>query len=332
MAKKKNTKSSKKKSSSKLLYLILIIVVALVCWFHEAILGFGFGSDKQEKVVVDKINAIEVEKVEPIKVNTIKAEVKQNVPEKKVEVSTKNTKKEVVNLSDIKNLERPASIKNRSERIMQRMNYITSYNKQWKMPNWVAWKIDRSELEDREERSNEFLPDPDLKESEAVTTNDYRGSGYDRGHMCPAGDNRYNWKAMQESFYMTNMCPQDHKLNSGDWNDLEEMCRFWAEKEDGLYVVCGPIVTNKSPKTIGRKQKVVVPDAFFKVILSTSGKQPRALGFIFENKNTRQHLGKYAKSIDEVEALTGINFFPALPDDIEVAVEKQINLRSWGLD
>ena len=75
-----------------------------------------------------------------------------------------------------------------------------------------------------------------------------------------------------------------------------------------------------------------MPDAFFKVILSTSGKQPRALGFIFENKNTRQHLGKYAKSIDEVEALTGINFFPALPDDIEVAVEKQINLRSWGLD
>ena len=132
MAKKKNTKSSKKKSSSKLLYLILIIVVALVCWFHEAILGFGFGSDKQEKVVVDKIDAIEVDKVEPIKVNTIKAEVKQNVPEKKVEVSTKNTKKEVVNLSDIKNLERPASIKNRSERIMQRMNYITSYNKNWK--------------------------------------------------------------------------------------------------------------------------------------------------------------------------------------------------------
>ena len=131
MAKKKNIKSSKKKSSSKLLYLILIIVVALVCWFHEAILGFGFGSDKQEKVVVDKIDAIEVDKVEPIKVNAIKAEVKQNVPEKKVEVSTKNTKKEVVNLSDIKNLERPASIKNRSERIMQRMNYITSYNKQW---------------------------------------------------------------------------------------------------------------------------------------------------------------------------------------------------------
>ena len=200
------------------------------------------------------------------------------------------------------------------------------------MPNWVAWKIDRSELEDREERSEEIVRDPDWKQRGAVTTNDYRASGYDRGHMCPAGDNRYNWKAMQESFYMTNMCPQDHKLNSGDWNDLEEMCRFWAEKEDGLYVVCGPIVTNKSPKTIKKKKKVVVPDAFFKVILSTSGKQPRALGFIFENKNTRQHLGKYAKSIDEVEALTGINFFPALPDDIEVAVEKQINLRSWGLD
>ena len=314
----------------KLLYLILIIVVALVCWFHEAILGFGFGSDKQEKVVVDKIDAIEVAKVEPIKVNTIKAEVKQNVPEKKVEVSTKNTKKEVVNLSDIKNLERPASIKNRSERIMQRMNYITSYNKNWKMPNWVAWKIDRSELEDREERSNEFLPDPDLKESEAVTTNDYRGSGYDRGHMCPAGDNRYNWKAMQESFYMTNMCPQDHKLNSGDWNDLEEMCRFWAEKEDGLYVVCGPIVNSKSPKTIGRRQKVVVPDAFFKVILTGVEKgKPRAIGFIYKNTAGNRPLDSYVNSIDQVERITGLDFFSALPDDVENRIEKEYRMEDW---
>lgn len=322
------TKKTKKKkeSSSSLFYIVLIIAIGAVCWFHEAIFGsFNFGNEPEVS------DAVVVDKVEPIKVNAIKTEVKQNISEKKAEVSKKTTK-EPVNLSDIKNLERPASIKNRSERIMSRMNYTTSYNKKWKMPNWVAWKIDKSELKNNESRTNEFLPDPDLKESEAVTTNDYRGSGYDRGHMCPAGDNRYHWKAMQESFYMTNMCPQDHKLNSGDWNDLEEMCRFWAEKEDGLYVVCGPIVTSKSPKTIGRKQKVVIPDAFFKVILSTSGKQPRAVGFVFQNTNTRQHLGKYAMSVDEVEAMTGIDFFPALPNDVEAVVEKQINLRSWGLD
>ena len=325
MAKKK-----KNDSGSSLLYVVLIIAIGAVCWFHETIFGFIFKGEEHEKVVVEKVE--EIQAVVADKVETIKEEVKQKVSEKQAEVSVQTTKKEQVKLSDIQFLERPASIKNRSERIMSRMNYTTSYNKKWKMPNWVAWKIDKSELKNNESRTNEFLPDPDLKESEAVTTNDYRGSGYDRGHMCPAGDNRYHWKAMQESFYMTNMCPQDHKLNSGDWNDLEEMCRFWAEKEDGLYVVCGPIVNSKSPKTIGRRQKVVVPDAFFKVILSTAGKQPRAVGFVFQNTNTRQHLGKYAMSVDEVEAMTGIDFFPALPNDVEVMVEKQINLRSWGLD
>lgn len=325
MAKKK-----KNDSGSSLLYVVLIIAIGAVCWFHEAIFEFVFKGEQHEKVVVEKVE--EIQAVVADKVETIKEEVKQKVSEKQAEVSVQTTKKEQVKLSDIKNLERPASIKNRSERIMSRMNYTTSYNKKWKMPNWVAWKIDKSELKNNESRTNEFLPDPDLKESEAVTTNDYRGSGYDRGHMCPAGDNRYHWKAMQESFYMTNMCPQNHKLNSGDWNDLEEMCRFWAEKEDGLYVVCGPIVNSKSPKTIGRRQKVVVPDAFFKVILSTAGKQPRAVGFVFQNTNTRQHLGKYAMSVDEVEAMTGIDFFPALPNDVEAMVEKQINLRSWGLD
>ncbi len=325
MAKKK-----KNDSGSSLLYVVLIIAIGAVCWFHETIFGFVFKGEEHEKVVVEKVE--EIQAVVADKVETIKEEMKQKVSEKQAEVSVQTTKKEQVKLSDIKNLERPASIKNRSERIMSRMNYTTSYNKKWKMPNWVAWKIDKSELKNNESRTNEFLPDPDLKESEAVTTNDYRGSGYDRGHMCPAGDNRYHWKAMQESFYMTNMCPQNHKLNSGDWNDLEEMCRFWAEKEDGLYVVCGPIVNSKSPKTIGRRQKVVVPDAFFKVILSTAGKQPRAVGFVFQNTNTRQHLGKYAMSVDEVEAMTGIDFFPALPNDVEAMVEKQINLRSWGLD
>lgn len=324
MAKKKN---SKENSAS--FYIVLIIIVGVVCWFHKPIMEFIKNMDKHETTLSSKVEEIQTTVTD--KVEEIKEEVNQKVIESK-STSTKTSEQSGINLSAIENLERPASIKNRSERILNRKNYSTSYNKHWKIPNWVAWKIDRSELKNNEARTNEFLPDPDLKESEAVTTNDYRGSGYDRGHMCPAGDNRYHWKAMQESFYMTNMCPQNHKLNSGDWNDLEEMCRFWAEKENGLYVVTGPIVTSKSPKKIGRKQKVVVPDAFFKVILSTTGKQPRALGFIFENKNTRQHLGKYAMSVDEVEAITGIDFFPALPDEIETMVEKQINLRSWGLD
>ena len=110
-------------------------------------------------------------------------------------------------------LEIPAKLKNVSEQILQRKGYTVSYNKDLKIPNWVAWELTPEKLVERESRTDKFLPDPDLPEHEAVTTDDYKGAGMDRGHMCPAGDNRWHWKAMQESFYTTNICPQNHNLN-----------------------------------------------------------------------------------------------------------------------
>ena len=109
----------------------------------------------------------------------------------------------------------PAPLKNVPEQILHRKGYTTSYNREHKIPNWVAWELTPEKLIERESRTDKFLPDPDLPESQAVTTDDYKRSGMDRGHMCPAGDNRWHWKAMQESFYMTNICPQNHNLNRG---------------------------------------------------------------------------------------------------------------------
>ena len=134
---------------------------------------------------------------------------------------------------------RPAPMKKGTpERILRRRGYITSYNSYTKLPNWVAWELNREKLVERESRTDKFLPDPDLSPAEAVTTDDYKRSGWDRGHMCPAGDNRWHWRAMQESFYMTNICPQNHNLNRGDWKELEEACRAWAQCEEGIYIVC----------------------------------------------------------------------------------------------
>lgn len=124
----------------------------------------------------------------------------------------------------------PAPLKNVPEQILHRKGYTASYNREHKIPNWVAWELTPEKLIERESRTDKFLPDPDLPESQAVTTDDYKRSGMDRGHMCPAGDNRWHWKAMQESFYMTNICPQNHNLNRGDWKELEEACRLWAKK------------------------------------------------------------------------------------------------------
>lgn len=226
-------------------------------------------------------------------------------------------------------LELPAPLKGRSEKILKRKNYTASYNKEWRQPNWVAWEVNKAELAENESRTNEFLPDPDLKESEAVTTQDYVGTGFDRGHMCPAADNRWHWKAMQESFYMSNICPQNHNLNTGDWNDLEKSCRYWVKEKGSLYIVCGPIFYDRTHETIGkyRNRQIPVPDAFFKVILCMT--PPQAVGFIYPNKAGHNPMKSYARSVDEVEKITGIDFFPALEDEVEKRVEAAFEWGDW---
>lgn len=223
----------------------------------------------------------------------------------------------------------PAPLKSMPEQILHRKGYTVSYNKNLKIPNWVAWELSPEKLVERESRTDKFLPDPDLPEHEAVTTNDYKGAGMDRGHMCPAGDNRWHWKAMQESFYMTNICPQNHNLNRGDWKELEEACRKWAQAEGKIYIVCGPILYQQKHRTIGKQHRVTVPEAFFKVILCTTSTPPKAIGFIYKNASGNHPLDSYVNSVDEVERITGIDFFPALPDEVEDKVEATYNLNLW---
>ncbi|ADV42733.1 DNA/RNA non-specific endonuclease [Bacteroides helcogenes] len=223
----------------------------------------------------------------------------------------------------------PAPLKNVSEQILYRESYTASYNKDLKLPNWVAWMLTPEKLVERESRSDKFLPDPELPENEAVTTDDYKGAGMDRGHMCPAGDSRWHWKAMQESFYMTNICPQDHNLNRGDWKELEESCRYWAQKEGRIYIVCGPILYDRKHRTIGRHHKITVPEAFFKVILCITSNPPKAIGFIYKNTSGNHPLDSYVNSVDEVERITGIDFFPTLPDNIEKKIEATYDLNLW---
>ena len=190
------------------------------------------------------------------------------------------------------------------------------------MPNWVAWELTRQETTGNEERKSKFLPDPDLPEPR-VEHSDYTHSGYDRGHMAPAADMKWSEKAMQESFYMSNICPQNQKLNRDDWGDLENECRTWAKKYRNVYIICGPIYDSSNPKRIGQ-HKVAVPDRFFKVVLIYNRKNPVAMGFLFENKAGHHKLEKYMVSVDSIETITGLDFFSQLPDNIEKQVEANI--------
>ncbi|MGI6242539.1 MAG: DNA/RNA non-specific endonuclease [Prevotella sp.] len=236
---------------------------------------------------------------------------------------------EVQEVLAIEHLAVPVRVSNVPEQILRRKAYVSSFNTETLMPNWVAWKLTAEETNGRVQRSSfSFQEDLDVAPRYRVMPSDYSRSGYDRGHMCPAGDNRWDSRAMEESFLMTNICPQLHSLNSGAWNNLEIQCRDWAREYGEIYIVCGPIVSKNNNRKIGRKRRITVPSAFFKVILCMKG-TPKAIGFVFRNEESHRSKSDYMNTVDDVERITGLNFFAALPDSIEDRVEATANLEDW---
>lgn len=216
-----------------------------------------------------------------------------------------------------------------SEQFLYRKAYVVSYNKDTRQPNWVAWCLTRDHADGDIPRQQQFIEDTDVPYPRP-TLEDYRRSGYDRGHMCPAGDNKWDKQAMYESFYLTNMCPQNPSLNSGLWNRFEQDCRSWAKKYGEIYIVCGPIFLGQTHKTIGYNH-IVVPEAFFKVVLCMKGK-PQGVGIILRNIPEQTNADICLYSIDEIEKITNIDFFPNLSDDIEQSVESEIDYNFWSIN
>lgn len=213
-----------------------------------------------------------------------------------------------------------------SETIKKRYSYTLSYNHEMKNPNWVAWTITASHASGKVKRMD-FSDDEDMPDPKGYLA-DYYNCGYDRGHMCPAGDNKWSEKAMEDCFRITNMCPQNGGLNRGAWNSIEQQCRAWAKKYGKVYVVCGPIYLNKQHRKIG-KNKVVVPEAFFKVVLCMKG-TPKAIGFICRNQSQKGvETADFINAVDEVERITGYDFFSKLPDSVEKKVEAHADINEW---
>lgn len=222
----------------------------------------------------------------------------------------------------VKYLEIPCS----NEAITEHMAYTLSYNEEFEQANWVAYQLTKSELTGHTERENKFIEDP-LIESGSATNKDYYKSGFDKGHLAPAADMKFNQIAMKESFYLSNMSPQAPEFNRGIWKDLEEQVREWALRFDTLYIVTGPILQAGLP-TIG-SNKVAVPEYYFKAILAYTSKHQQAIGFIMANKKLPSPIFSYAVSIDEIEKKINRDLYCNLPDPIEQKVEKQINVSSW---
>lgn len=207
--------------------------------------------------------------------------------------------------------------------------FALSFNTSTNLPNWVAWELTSSELEDNVARSNDYQEDPAVPSGHRVSPYICRDTPFDRGHMCPAGDMHWSAKAMADCFYMSNICPQSCQLNQVWWERLENACRRWARRYGSVYICCGPIYDG-NVQHIGSSPSVAVPSGFFKVVLMLRPGQEKAIGFIYKNDDSRQPMGQAACSVDDVEKLTGLDFFPMVADTIENNIESSFNLRIWN--
>lgn len=213
----------------------------------------------------------------------------------------------------------------RDGRLLYRKGYTSCYNSALLQPVWVAWTLTADHCKGFSSRRDEsFMEDLDVR-SPRADTYDYNGSGYDRGHMCPAADNKWDRVAMTQSFLMTNICPQNPELNRGDWNEIEQQCRQWAKKYGKVYIACGPVFLDKAHRRIG-KHRIPVPDAFFKVVLRTSP-DICGIGFICRNTDGNHPKDFYVNSISEVERITGYVFFPKIKD---ASFKKHASLSDWN--
>jgi len=216
-----------------------------------------------------------------------------------------------------------------TNQIIKHKYYTLSYSEKHEQAEWVAYQLKSSYLKRIDRKRPYFIYDKKVKTKSANYRN-YKKSGYDKGHLVPAGDMRFSLDAYNDTFYTSNISPQNHDFNAGIWNRLEQKTRYWAKKYDNLYVITGGVLNNNL-KTIGQ-EKVSVPKQFYKILLNNTESNIKAIAFLLPNENVNGALYKYVVSIDKIEQLTGIDFFYSLPNNIENELESKNDYQGWVLD
>lgn len=204
--------------------------------------------------------------------------------------------------------------------------YSFSYVEKHEQSEWVAYELSDSDFSNSNNYKRPYFNQDPLVETKSADWRNYKKSGYNKGHLCPAGDRKKSYDLYKETFYTSNASPQLHKFNAGVWNRLEQKTRYWATKNNGIYVVTGGVLSNNL-KTIGT-EKVSVPDYFYKILLTKDSK--KMIGFLVPHKESNKALYEFTVSVDEIEKMTGIDFFPELEDNIENELEKNANYKKWS--
>ncbi|WP_158728483.1 MULTISPECIES: DNA/RNA non-specific endonuclease [unclassified Flavobacterium] len=211
--------------------------------------------------------------------------------------------------------------------IVKHNYYSLSYNETYEQAEWVAYELKKDYIKNNNFKRPFFIEDTKVETGSADWRN-YKNSNYDKGHLCPAGDMEFSMSAYNDTFFTSNISPQDKQFNGGIWNRLEQKVRYWAVKDNGVYVVTGGVLNN-SLNTIG-KENVAVPQYFYKILMNRSGNRLKMIGFLMPNQPSDQPLYKFVVSVDTIEKLTGINFFPQLEDRLENQLEANKDYKDWS--
>ena len=247
-------------------------------------------------------------------------------------------------------LEIPYMLDMTSRQRILREAYAVCYNNEHRCADWVAWVLSPERTNGDIERKvhcdengnaigiddcvpewirGDYIFDNDVDKPQELSDWTPVPEGLSHGHLCPAADCKLNKTVMNQSFLLSNICVQAKKLNSGSWNKLEDKCRKLVQKYNyNLYIVAGPVFNDGKVSATMGANKIAIPDAFFKVVLCMDG-TPKAIGFIYGNTNDPHNMQDAVRTVDQIEEITGIDFFPQLPNDVEEEIESHANLNEW---
>jgi len=324
MATKKSTKKSNKKISKKqskilITCLCLIVLVAAVLYI--------WGPREQVITIVYDITGIALPEALPWEYDNFDLSTWASTALS--EEKTPSSQQTVVTGDIASGMEIPICAHTTdSHEVHTYTGFTLCYREKYEQAEWVAYEINKNELKKEASRTDNFRSDPAISTGSA-TPADYKSTGYDRGHLAPAADMSFSKEAMSESFYMSNMSPQVPGLNRGAWKDLEAAVRDWSSIHDSIYIITGPVLNKDSYPTIGNN--VAVPEYYYKVLFAPKNTNGSAqmIGFLFPNEKTTEDHFEYAVTVDEIEKLTGLDFFSQLDDSIENQLENTFNTSVW---
>lgn len=204
--------------------------------------------------------------------------------------------------------------------------YSLSYNEPYEQAEWVTYILKKQHLTYDDRKRPYFIEDPKVKTKSADWRN-YKGSGFDRGHLCPAGDRRFSEYAYNETFYTSNISPQDREFNAGIWNQLEMKIRQWVKKDGTHYVITGGVL-EKELQEIG-EEDVDVPRYYYKIVAKGNAAKLKAIAFLMANRPSTKTIRQFVVPIDEIEERTGLDFFQELSDGVEEGLEGKVDTKNW---